>query len=247
MGGEPSLLDALHASPNRLTDTVRAVATWLALIDGPISDDERRALEDALDHEPSALSVERLEAWLLAPEANTREVPRLLRLLRSQRSPGRTPQILDLCLRIAGADGRVVGLERAALMLVSDVLAAPASLLQERCETVLGIDFLPPDDLSEPEVHRERERRVAARLAEWQKAQVDAAQAAAGRRHRDEALATLGLKDGATPVQVKAAWRKWSRQYHPDRHPGADAATAAQMAQRFDQVQKAWALLREDE
>jgi curved DNA-binding protein CbpA len=57
----------------------------------------------------------------------------------------------------------------------------------------------------------------------------------------------LGVKPDATPIAIKAAWRRLSRQWHPDRQPQGDAAALAAAAARFDAVQKAWARLQEDD
>ena len=64
---------------------------------------------------------------------------------------------------------------------------------------------------------------------------------------RRDALLVLGLKADASPIAIKAAWRKLSRQHHPDRQLQADDAAKAASAERFDAVQKAWKRLQDDD
>lgn len=52
---------------------------------------------------------------------------------------------------------------------------------------------------------------------------------------------TLGLEPGATPDQVRRAFRKLALLYHPDRNPAVDAA------RRFADIREAYELLRDPE
>lgn len=63
---------------------------------------------------------------------------------------------------------------------------------------------------------------------------------------RDRALAALGLGPRATPIEVKAAWRRLRREHHPDRHVGAGPEAEAAATRRFQDVQAAYELLGED-
>jgi DnaJ like chaperone protein len=50
----------------------------------------------------------------------------------------------------------------------------------------------------------------------------------------EEALAVLGLKPGAAPTEIKAAWRKLSKEHHPDRvtHLGEEVRRVAEERMR---------------
>ncbi|MBZ0253303.1 MAG: DnaJ domain-containing protein, partial [Candidatus Methylomirabilis sp.] len=56
----------------------------------------------------------------------------------------------------------------------------------------------------------------------------------------DRHYRTLGLDPGATPAQVKRAYRMLARSYHPDLRPGDKAAEA-----RFRDVSLAYEVLSE--
>ena len=63
----------------------------------------------------------------------------------------------------------------------------------------------------------------------------------------DAAEAVAAAKSIGYPIAIKAAWRKLSRQHHPDRQLQADEAAKAASAERFDAVQKAWKRLQDDD
>ncbi|MEN8759901.1 MAG: DnaJ domain-containing protein, partial [Desulfobacterales bacterium] len=52
----------------------------------------------------------------------------------------------------------------------------------------------------------------------------------------------LGVKKGSTPEEIKKAYRKLARKFHPDVNPGNAEAEA-----RFKQIQEAYAVLSDAE
>ena len=61
---------------------------------------------------------------------------------------------------------------------------------------------------------------------------------------RREALLTLGLAEGSSFVDVRAAFKRLARRFHPDLHPAADAATKASLGQQFARIAQAYQTLR---
>src|SRR4030081_1287107 len=59
---------------------------------------------------------------------------------------------------------------------------------------------------------------------------------------RPDHYATLGVNKKATPEEIKKAYRKLARQYHPDRNPGDKQAEA-----RFKEISQAHDVLGDPE
>jgi len=59
---------------------------------------------------------------------------------------------------------------------------------------------------------------------------------------RPDLYKALGVSKQATADEIKKAYRKLARQYHPDRNPGDDAAES-----RFKEVQAAYDILGDAE
>src|SRR3954466_13665293 len=53
---------------------------------------------------------------------------------------------------------------------------------------------------------------------------------------------TLGVKKGASAEEIKKAYRKLARQFHPDKNPGDASAE-----ERFKEVQNAYDVLGDEE
>ncbi len=59
------------------------------------------------------------------------------------------------------------------------------------------------------------------------------------------AYEVLGLREGASEKEVKSAFRKLSKEYHPDRHVGESAETLKLNTEKFQQINEAYDLLME--
>lgn len=241
-----ALIQRLQDSPQRVADSIRAVALWFAIVDGPLDAREFHEVGLALTHEPEGVPMQDIAA-AFAADPLPADLPKLFRFLRGQRSPKRSEFLLDVFIRVAVADGRISQVERHALIFLADLLATPASLLRERFEALVGFEFEPPADLADPAFYAAAEAAAGARAAREKARAADAALARRADAERRDALLVLGLKPDASPVAIKAAWRRLSRQLHPDRQPQGEAAVLAAATQRFDAVQKAWKRLQEDE
>lgn len=57
---------------------------------------------------------------------------------------------------------------------------------------------------------------------------------------KDDYYSVLGVSQSAKPEEIKSAYRKLAKQYHPDRNPGDKSAET-----KFKQVQEAYGVLRD--
>jgi len=119
------LVERLQTSRYRLSDSVRASALWLAVLDGPLDPREFHEVGLALTHEPEGLPLHEV-AEALAADPFSPALPRLFRFLRGQRSPKRTESLLDLYVRVVAADGRISEIERHALIFLIRPAGRPA-------------------------------------------------------------------------------------------------------------------------
>lgn len=62
-------------------------------------------------------------------------------------------------------------------------------------------------------------------------------------RRRSEALAVLGLCDGANQKQVRSAFRKLAQTLHPDRYPDATPQRRVELLKRFSELSRAFHVL----
>ena len=86
--------------------------------------------------------------------------------------------------------------------------------------------------------------------ADWWQAQEDAKRAGgkrtesttgtAGDGRRTKALATLGLEEGATFEEIKAAYRRLASVHHPDRFAALGKEATATATATFQRIQSAY-------
>jgi hypothetical protein len=59
-------------------------------------------------------------------------------------------------------------------------------------------------------------------------------------RRQSGALRALGLREGATPEDIRKAFRELAQKLHPDRHPGVSEAERQSLLQRFAEISRAY-------
>lgn len=94
-------------------------------------------------------------------------------------------------------------------------------------------------------MHQRQRRRAEVHSAEEERRRAHRGRSTSRRARRQEeevrrALRTLGLRKGATPDEVKRAWRAHAFRHHPDRHVSADEAQRERHAEAFRRAQRAY-------
>ncbi len=267
--GSPNIFDLIEKSVARMPDSIRFVGLWLAMIDGELDPREFHEISLAMEHEPEGVGFDAMSAALstnYAPaQAISRDLLRVFRFLRANRSLRKSEFLLDFFIRICAADGGISQSERHALLFLSDLLALPSETLADRFDALLGIEFEPPEDLSTSGPYERVEAEIKARHERLRDAGLGAeideavkAKAAASvqssvqtsfervlTQAQRDAFLCLGLKQDANPIQIKAAWRKLSQKNHPDRFAQADEAAVQTATEVFRNIQNAFDVLVE--
>jgi hypothetical protein len=68
----------------------------------------------------------------------------------------------------------------------------------------------------------------------------EGAEVAEAQRSRRDALRVLGLRDGASPSEVRAAFRELAAKYHPDRHRAMEQAQRTDLFRKFAEISRAY-------
>jgi DnaJ like chaperone protein len=162
-------------------------------------------------------------------------------------------RLLTFAVRVAVADGFLSIGENHALRLLTDVLGFPGAMLEHIFRDETGRPFPPPGDPSNvtwweareraSDSQRRRERRQE-RQQQYEQRREQREDGGGWRvremMDRSEALATLGLTGGASDEEIRKAYRKLAKLYHPDRCTHLPPDERRDAMTKFLRIQRAY-------
>lgn len=217
----------------RQAQAILTVLTWAARCDGPMG--HRKAAAIARIASRSQSMVSSLADALADCESIDFEELRQALELTSRLPEAARLALVRSAAAVCLADGAPGPAAEHALRFLADancpIGSAEATLA--RAYEAHGARLRPPGD---PTSFEWWERRGERRLGE--RAEAALATARGLRELRD--LATLGLDPGATPDQIRAAFRMLVRDYHPDRFHAEPDHVRATALERFRRAREAY-------
>jgi DnaJ-domain-containing protein 1 len=141
--------------------------------------------------------------------------------------------VLEMAVQVAVVDGRLTPAENVTLRFLADALGGAdlAAIFQR----ATGRALPEPSDISAAAWWQRREAAGGERRG-----------ADAGGRPRprpagqSEALAVLGLDEGASGADIRRAYRKLAGAYHPDKHAAFGEQATARATAAFQRIQAAY-------
>lgn len=179
-------------------EAVLKFGALIAAADGKAEEREYEALKGAFAIDAQNIPNPRklYQAQLNEPES-MKEILRLLKVAYPPRSGAMETFVFGMC-QVVRADGRVHDREVSLLRIAAESLGF-SHFDTARIFLMAGLTEAP----------RERERAYAYEQGGGRPSHQ--------RPEREEHLMTLGLKAGATPAEIKRAYRRLARKHHPDR------------------------------
>ena len=235
-----NITDLLQRSSNPVEVAVRLMLTWIAMSDGEVSAEERAVLGRLSPGTERAVYKEHVSDVLNGTDLAGLRIA--CHLLRDATDAHTKTLILQMAVGVAVADGRLSVSENHILRFLADLLGFTAERFSQLYSEATGASLPQPADLSSASVWLRAEHRS-------RRQSQDGPGSHEHRSHRPrratgmtrkEALAVLGLEEGATQDEIKVAYRRLAQVHHPDRFErlGKDAVGVA--TQTFARIQSAF-------
>lgn len=259
------LKESLRRSANPVEVALRFVLAWIAQVDDQYGAREEAIIRNALGvpGQDGAESVERA-----ARNPDDEEMAVACKLLRNGLTEAGKELALEIVIMVVVADGRISVSENHALRFLSDVLNRSSEELAAKYYQLCGATLRDPKDLSSASTwtrdrqgaHHEssnsrtdndrKSRGAGSKEGHKRKSQRDGgkrdSKTGAGQHTMtaSEAREILGVEEDANLDEIKRAYRQLAQRTHPDRFRtlGDEAVRTSQVW--FDQVQKAYRVLR---
>lgn len=241
MALSPSFEAAFLGTPNQMGFSILVILAWIAMCDDDLSDDEIARLRSI-----AAASKTALNADLVLPlvrKIGVDDLQLCCEVIRHLPPPGRA-SFFQMAVSTALTDGSLSVGENHVLRFMADLLDITPPRYQELFAEVAGRAPPSPQDLSDPEQWRMREQAGSRRQgSERQERSNGAGSVRTESAERIRALAILGLEEGASPADIRAAYQRLAKVHHPDRFAsvGPEAERAATIT--FQRIKGAYDLL----
>jgi len=212
---------------------------WIANSDGQISSEESEFFHRiAMQSDDPSLAGQVMDHVL----KNDVRVIQLACELISKLDTKTKSLLLELCIGMALADGRVTTGEFYILRFLTDAFLLPTRTLEARFEDITGDSMPPLSDLSSASWWRQKSGSSQSNNADG--GRKNDLNGSPTRGSLNRAYATLGLEAGAGQVEIKAAYRRLSAVHHPDRYVslGDEAVQAA--TETFRRISSAYEVLK---
>ena len=233
----------LIRSHNELGTSVLLVLAWMAACDDTIHEAEIATLHvifEASDHGPDfeeILSIARqqdLDALQFAAEI----------IVEAFRDKQAEP-FMEMAIGMAVADGHLLPAENHLIRFLFDLLGLTAQELEALFSRVTGRPIPKPSDPSSTYWWQARDDTKRAGGGRTDSS-TGSTSSKAGDSRRVKALATLGLEEGASFKEIKAAYRRLVSVHHPDRFAALGKEATAAATATFQRIQSAYDYLTAD-
>lgn len=224
------------------TAAMLLMMAWIAASDGRIADEELIALRTIAAGSDNEAALNDVINLSLSPRTDDlQDASEILLLLDGKQRR----LVLQMALGIALQDGYFTTSEIHIVRFLADLLGHSPQDLDTLFREMTGDPFPTPGDQSSIEWWQVREGRSRSQQQDTSNQQRprDASSSASSAAHdlrRLRDLAVLGLDEGATLDQIKAAYRRMAMVHHPDKFTslGPEAIKAAELT--FQRIRAAY-------
>jgi len=253
----------IEAAIDPLRAATYVVLSWLTQVDREVHAEEAKIIEAV----GSELGVASAQLFKLAETGHPREIAVALGAVRLFLRETDRVSFLQLCIALTVADGVFRFPEMMALALVADAVAPSSTSLVDVFREVTGRELPVFGDMSSAKVLEELQRKSENRRRESNSRSRKSGDSdsdprdrasGAGSRKQDrgagrantpnsarEALAILGLDEGASSEEIKDAYRRLVQVHHPDKFSQLGPEASKMATTVFLRIQSAYELLRQ--
>lgn len=225
---------------------------WLSQCDGHIHDHERSILS-ALSNQilTDDLTVSILDA---SRQISSTDLVVIFQNIHRLTDPANRIAFFEFALSLALADGVLSVGENHALRLLADVLTLSDKTMHRSFRAVTGRDLPEPGDVSSAKWWDRQQKKSASssrrsessRNSESSRHSRTGSGKSSGQRplnDREKAYLRLGLEFGASPGEIKAAYKRLAKAHHPDRFSDLEESVIEAASVSFREIREAYEYL----
>lgn len=217
--------------------------SWISTCDGQSSTDEVIAIRKFVGNSPDARRVDSILE--IARSGDTAAIQLACEVVRRDVGLEQRKALFTVFLSVAIADGLLRPSEHYVIRFLADLMELSSSEMNACFQELTGRQFPPEPDPSSSKWWQERSRSGRQQQSSGGSSNSWSGGHQAG-FERLRALAILGLDEGASISDIRAAFRRLSQVHHPDRYAtlGSEAMNAASAS--FRRIKDAYDYLLRD-